>query len=360
MNCDLTQSNRSANRRSRKLILGILLAMTPWITMEAQEYNPEEEILKAYELRLSGKTQQAKSLLKGVLDRDSTNAMAHFEMARTKQHPHGWTNIDRAIHYDPENPMYIFYRANLFMLGAYMAMHEDDNAVASKRIKNCCNNLKNVLKIEPDCRESLLFLVDLYTNLPAELGGDRGEAEKYLEQLKSVDPLYAAQGKIFLAAEEINIVDFWKEYLNIHGESQDALVKLGKAHLLNNDTDNAAICFDKVIAGDPSRTILYLHVARAHLYNAMRGGPQEEITKLNEQILLYLESTEEKPVTIEAWCYGWLGTGAQKTGDKEKADEYLGKAKELMPNYSRATALPAIDGPPNVIAYHFSSYFSPF
>jgi hypothetical protein len=113
---------------------------------------------------------------------------------------------------------------------------------------------------------------------------------------------------------------------------------------------------------DPSQNELYLHIARAHLYNAM-GDPEKEdasLDGLKENIKLYLEKEENKAQSIEAWCYGWLWRAEDKQGNAEKSEEYRNKAKAIMPEYPRSTAIPKVDGPPNVIAYNFSSYFSPF
>jgi hypothetical protein len=91
------------------------------------------------------------------------------------------------------------------------------------------------LKIKPDCKESLLFLVDLYGNLPPEMGGSKNNAEKYLISLKNVDPLYAAQGELYLAGDKVDIVEHWQTYIDEHGKSQEAMIKLGKANLMKND-----------------------------------------------------------------------------------------------------------------------------
>ena len=94
----------------------------------------------------------------------------------------------------------------------------------------------------------------------------------------------------------------------------------------------------------------------------MRGGdnPDEELNKFKENINLYINAGITKPKAIEAWCYGWLGMIEKRQGNNKLADKYIDQAKRLMPNYPRFTAIPTIDQPPNVVAYQYKSYFSPF
>lgn len=322
------------------------------------------EINKAYEIRMNGKVEEAKEVLKTVLESDSTDAMAHYEMSRALEDKGKDHHINKALLYDPQNTMYRFYRANLYMLSAYKAMHKNETEQINKNIKKCCEFLNSILEIKPNCKESLLFLIDIYGTLPKEMGGNIEQAHIYLNRLKQVDPLYAAQGTLILSSKEkdLDIVDYWQKYIDENGENKDALVKLGKANLLKNDLGKAKACFDKVIDKDPSQNLLHLHIARAHLYNAMRGNENSdnELLEFKKNINLYLELEEKKPVNIEAWCYGWLGRIEEKQGNKEQAGKYFTRAKELMPDFPKYTAIPKVDEPPNLITYTFSSYFSPF
>ena len=131
---------------------------------------------------------------------------------------------------------------------------------------------------------------------------------------------------------------------------------------MTDDRVKAKECFNKVIKRDPEQVILYLDVARAHLYGAMRGGDKhdEELNKFKENIHLYLNTVVKKTKLIEAWCYGWLGMVEGRLGNNNLGDEYIAKAEKLIPNYPRFTAIPTIDQPPNVVAYQYKSYFSPF
>ncbi|GAA4270650.1 tetratricopeptide repeat protein [Hyunsoonleella aestuarii] len=339
-----------------------VLAMQPMFLLYCQ--NNTNEIIKAYELRMDGHTEEAINVLSKIIRSDSTNALAYFELARSLENDKKIDHIIKALDYDSKNLKYRFYLANLHMLEAYKAMKTNNKELITKNLNLCTETLKNILAIKPDCRESLLFLIDIYGSLPEEIGGNMDIAKTYLKTLKSVDLLYAAQGELILKSKEpdFDIVKHWKTYIDTNGESNEALVKLGKAYLMTNKKVKAKECFNKVINRDPQQVILYLDVARAHLYGAMRGGDKQdkELNKFKENVLLYLNTAVKKPQLIEAWCYGWLGMVEGRLGNNKLGDEYIDKAEKLIPNYPRFTAIPAIDLAPNVVAYQYKSYFSAF
>ena len=338
------------------------LAMQPILSLCSQ--NNTNQIIKAYELRMDGHTEESINILSKIITSDSTNALAHFEIARAMENDMKTDHIIKALNYEPKNLVYRFYLANLQMLEAYKAMKTNNKELITKNVILCTETLKSILAIKPDCRESLLFLIDIYGSLPDEMGGNINMANTYLKTLKSEDLFYAAQGELILKSKEpdFDIVNYWKSYIDTNGDSNEALVKLGKAYLITDDKVKAKECFNKVIKRDPEQIILHLDVARAHLYGAMRGGDKndEELIKFKENVNLYLNTALKKPKLIEAWCYGWLGMVEGRLGKNKLRDKYIAKAEKLIPNYPRYTAIPTIDQPPNMNAYQYKSYFSPF
>lgn len=342
--------------------LAFFLAIQPEISLFCQ--NETDEIIKAYELRMDGHSEGAIDILTKVLESNPQNAMAHFEMARSLENDNKNDHINKALEYDPGNLAYNFYQANLQMLEAYKGMKTNNKEMITKNLDLCKVTLKHILTLEPDCKETLMFLVDIYGSLPEEMGGNREIAETYLNTLRTVDPLYAAQGELTLKLKEgdVDLVEYWKDYLAASDDSNEALIKLGKAYLMSDDIEKAQEPFNRVIKSDSAQAILYLDVARAYLYTAMRGGDglDESLKAFKENIHRYLDTAVKKPKLIEAWCYGWLGMVESKQGNTKQADEYSAKAKKLITNYPRYTALPTIDQPPNSITYQYRSYFSPF
>ena len=101
------------------LMLIFLLAFTSAFSACAKD---EKAVMEAYEFRMNGKVDQAVELLEIILKEDSTNAMAHFEMARTLNYMNlmgskeADLHLEKALEYDSTNLVYVYYNAkNCFL-----------------------------------------------------------------------------------------------------------------------------------------------------------------------------------------------------------------------------------------------------
>jgi tetratricopeptide (TPR) repeat protein len=335
----------------------------------SQGEKTEDQIMQAYELRINGKAGEAKTKLEKILQQDPANPVAYYEMSRLMGSM-DIMNVDTSIYYlnkaaelDPDNSLYAFSIANQILLKAYIAGHEENNESQVKQIiGEACDAFQHVLDIKPDCKESMMYLIDVYGSLPEEMGGDKDRAKYWVQELESIDKFYGARGMFILLQEDSSETGYWKNYIADNGESNEALELLGRAYLMTGDIGNAENCFNKIIESDPSRQILLLHLARGHIMRMwQRKASEEEAMPLaKEYILKYLSGDQEKPVCVEAWCYGTLSRLEKGLGNSEKSDEYLEKAKSLKPDFSRAFAIPYIETPPDDTSYSFSSYFRPF
>jgi hypothetical protein len=95
---------------------------------------------------------------------------------------------------------------------------------------------------------------------------------------------------------------------------------------------------------------------------------EDRSSKSNESNILaakkymntYLNSKINKPDCTVAWIYGQLSRLEGASGNEEQAKIYFEKAKSIKSDFSRASALPSVDDPPNRLKYSYSSYFRPF
>jgi len=338
----------------------LLLMLLP--SSKGQDLIVNEQIMKAYELRQMNKKDEAKSVLSEILKKDQTNAMAYFELYRLDPE-NGLENLEKTVELSPTNTYYKFELANAYMLKAYIAMQMGKEEDVEQPLKKCETTLKEVLIVKPDCKESLMFLIDLYSAF--EDLGSKAEAEKLYHKLEIIDPLYAAQAKYNLYESENDPGEYWDNVLAINGEKADFLEKYGMACLNMGNIEKAKELFAKVMMKDNNKKTLNLQIARAHLYKAMRADDEsrkKEIVEIQKYINLYLNDEEAKAKSIEAWCYGWLGMLEMREGDPEKGKILLEKAKQIYPEFSRATALPSTDKdlPPGSEKYVYKSYFMPF
>lgn len=329
--------------------------------------NVDKTVMEAFELRINGKPDQAKTLLLTALKNDSTNAAAYFELARTLNYMNlrGSAEADKALKnalkYDPENVIYAYYNAKNCFLKAYIAMQTGgDNA--KDLIKNVCSEFVQVLEMKPDYPEAMMYLVEIYGMLPENMGGDKIKAEEYTQKLEKLNKFYGAKARLIMMPEETDMIGYWKNYIAENGEDCLSLKELGVSLLFKDDINGAKENFNKAIAIDKSQNIRLLDLARYHMMKVMQNkdAATVELPKSKEYIEKYLETLPEPIPPIKAWAIGMQAKIEMFSGNNEKAEKLMEKAKTLDAHFSRVSAIPsaALFVPPNKIDHHFRSFFS--
>ncbi|NQU51702.1 MAG: hypothetical protein HQ522_04095, partial [Bacteroidetes bacterium] len=276
--------------------MGLLIVLTLNTSIVFSSCKESDKVvLEAYELRIDGKTDQAKELLLNILEEDSTNATAYFELARTLNYMNIMGSeeasqaIQTALKYDPDNIVYAYYNAKNCFLKAYIAMHQEaDNT--KDLINDVCNEFVKVLEMKSDYPEALMYLVEIYGMLPEDMGGDKIKAEEYARKLEKMDKFYGVKARLVLMPEGSDMVKYWKNYIAKNGEDCKALKELGVANLFNDDIDSAQESFTKAIALDKSQNIRLLDLSRFHMMKVMqnRDAAEAELPKSKVYIEQYL------------------------------------------------------------------------
>jgi len=331
------------------------------------------EVLKAFELRMGGKVDEAKLLLEGILKKDSTNAMAHFEMARLKHYlltGGGGIKIDdilvsinKAATYDPQNVTYAYYKAIVHFLNAFMAMQTGTTEV-KKKIEITCVQFKKVLAMKPDYHEAALYLVEIYGMLPKDMGGDSTKAQEYAVGLESKSKYFGSRARAVLTVKGTDMVKFWLDRVDQEKKNADFLAEAGKAYLNNDDLVNAEKYFIEAIQSDPSKNILLLDLARYHMMVVMQNKDLANTNLPLAKAFLerYLKTVPEPIVPLKAYAMGLLTRTEMFLGNKTEADKMMEAAKSLDKYFSRAMGIPTLllfDSPEQQMHHHFS-FFSPF
>ena len=329
----------------------------------------DKAVLEAFELRIDGKTDQAKELLLTILKEDSTNAAAHFELSRTLNYMNlmGSKEADSALKaslkYDPENVGYAYYTAKNCFLKAYIAMQTGGDNVQDL-INDVCDEFVKVLEMKPGYPEALMYLVEIYGMLPENMGGDKIKAEEYTRKLEKLDKFYGAKARLVMMPEGTDMVEYWNNYITQNGDNCTVLKELGVANLFNDDIESAKKSFEKAIALDKSQNIRLLDLSRFHMMKVMQNkdAAKEELPKSKEFIEQYLTSTPEPIPPLKAYAIGMLVKTEMFSGNKAEAEKLMEEAKSLDPYFSRAFGIPslAIFEPPGKMDRHFMSFFSPY
>ena len=359
------QIEKSGNKSL--FIIGILVfsIVCPGLAVKA----PDKNARTAYELRLSGKVDDAKALLEKLIKEDSTSAPAYFELARTQHHMmlggSGFkpadilSTINKAVEYDRDNVIYAYYQANICFLNAY-ASKENTN----EYVTNACDAFKEVLKLKPDYKEAILTLVEIYGLLPAETGGDKAVAESYAKSLAGMDEFYSAKANAILMEEGADKVTYWENVIKENPKCAQASEELGKAYFFKDDIEKGAMYMKQAMELNPENKLPQLNIARAHVMMLMQNkGDKDKNLELAESAFKqYLDDSPDAIISLKAYAKGWISKIKRFTGDEEGSNKLMAEAKALDPYFSMAFGVPSeyLYSPPDEISTYFSSYFSPF
>lgn len=333
----------------------------------------ENEVKKAFDLRMKGQVDEARSLLENILTKDSTLAMAHYEMARLKLYMfvgRGSASIDeiaseagKAVNFEPANVVYAYYLAMAKFMNAFMAMQMQKEDVKGL-VQETCVQFEKVLALKPDYHEAMLYLVEMYGMLPPDMGGDSLKATAYAEKLAAMDGYYGALAKAALADESTDFVKFWEDLLAKDQKNSSLMTEVGKAYLYKNDLVNAEKYFNEAMKADPSMNYLILNLARYQMYTVMQNQDKAstELPIAKTYVEKYLDSKPEPIIPMKAYSIGMLSIFERFLGNKEEADKREAEARSLDPYFSQASGLPMLllFDPPDKICHHYFSFFRPF
>jgi tetratricopeptide (TPR) repeat protein len=315
----------------------------------------DKAVMEAYELRMNGKADEAKAMLEQVISDEPDNALAHYELARTKYHialsdleeseitPEDiQQSIDKAIENDPDNVIYRFFAGYIASQSAYMAIKRDQPDVKEK-VANVCSAYESVLKLKPDYHEAILCLAQIYGLFPEDRGGDKSKAEQYAKKLEEMDEIFGAKARAILLPDEVDRVDYWQKVLDKHEGNAEVIRELGRNYLFKDQVEDGVKCFEEAVRIDPGQNILFLDLARYHIYEGLGDKKLRDTAwPLAEKAFKrYLDSEPIPP--LKAFALNLWSRIKRGMGDQEGADELREKAETIDPYYSKATGVPTPD-----------------
>ena len=317
----------------------------------------DDAATEAYELRMKGKVDQARTLLEETLAKTPDNAAAYYELARTQMHmalgnpknleqdfADAQKSIDQAVAHDSQQVMYHTFAGHVAFFQAYYALMLGKPDLKDHFIK-ACNAFEAALKIKPDYPQVMLYLVELHGQFPENAGADKSKAAAYAaatgkQRTTSMlprpsrycprNPVVLSSGRLLLSKNQ--------------PENADVLEELGKAHLRENQVEQAVKCFEQAIERDPGKTYLFLDLSIYHTFRAMRARNsdkelfQESLPAGDAAITRYLNSKPIHP--MEAYALGVQSKYKSAGGDQKQAQQLIKRAKTLDPYFSKATGAP--------------------
>jgi len=364
----------------RRIAAAVVLwaALAPGLCVQAAYGQTESTNIAgdAYKLRMQGKVDDARILLEKTIRENPGDAAANYELARTMMHialgnPRRLTEslaeaqrcMAKAEEDDPNNVIYPFFDGHVALLQAYPSIMQD-RSDAKKRVARLCGAFELALKLKPDYRQAMLYLVEIYGTLPQNQGGDKAKAEKYATQLEGLDAVFGAKARSILMPGPANNIDYWQTVLKQHEGDADVLEELGKAYLRADNVDDAVACFEKAIKIDPGRAYLFLDLSIYHTWSAMQAENGSELFRKavasgDAAVTRYLDSNPVLP--MRAYALGVQYKYKAHSGHRQQADELLKQAQALDPYFSKATGAPNPDLfiPPDEVSHNHRYLFRP-
>lgn len=334
----------------------------------------DDAVAKAYQLRLDGKVDEAKTLLNDRIAANPADAAAYYELARVYYYmgpgdmkniqstiESGQKSIQKAVELDPSNPVYRYFAARVSFFKAYMAMQSDEEH-AKEHVVTICRAYEAVLDSKPDYGEPMLNLVELYGGMPEELGRDTARAAQYESRLQVIDPVLAGKGHCIMMPDDFDRIAYWKDMAKQHPGDMRALEELGKTCLREGKTNQGVDYLKKVMNAEPSNSVLYLVIANHHIMNVW----QDEQAK-GKSIPLAMQAVNDflatKPIApLKAYALGMLAKLNYAQEKKAEGDKCLEEAKAADAYFSKASAIPLADlfVPPGEISHNHRFLFQPF
>lgn len=349
---------------------GVMLASLLVLPLTSGAEGDANRIEKAYQLRVTGNPDSARTILEQTLLADTTNAAAWYGLARV-HHQIGLGNplsllrefevLDRlarkAVRYDPDNLAYTYYKAYISFFRAYGSLMREQQD-APERIAEVIAAYQAVLELDPDFHEARLYLIEVLS-APEEIGGDLDEAVVHVNRLEERDPIMGAKARDIVLGEEVDRVQFWQKKLEEHPGNAEVMEQLGKAYLYKSKTEEGVQQLEEALQADPARQYLLLDIAKYHMM-AFRMDPSQgetALTKARAAIERYLETDPIGP--LKAYALNAWSRIERNLGAEEVAEMLLAEATEADPHVSKAFA------PPPAILFtkpgevsHFHRYFS--
>ncbi len=353
----------------------LILAMfaTTLIVACSGKHMSDRIVQEAFNIRVSGNCDKAKLILEDVLRRDSSNAIANYEMARLQHYmllgrgdvkvDDILSSINKAVESEPDNVIYAYYQAMSTFFDAFMAMQMANDQVKDK-VDITFSKFERVLELKPDYHEASMYLIELYGLLPRDMGGDSLKAAQLAAKLAESDKYFGSKAKAVLLPESANHLAFWENLLAADPTNTGYLVEAGKACLFQDNPAKAEDYFNRSMASDPSRNIHLLDLARYHLYKVMRNGElgPTELPIAKTYLEKYLNSTPEPNIPLKAYTIGWQARVEMFLGNQAVSERLMEEAKKLDPYFSGASGIPSLllFDPPDQISHQYFSFFSPY
>jgi len=278
--------------------------------------------LEAFNLRMSGKLEEAGRVLNKALKADRENSRALFESARLsfamKDIDSAQKSIRKAIKQDPDNARYHYWSGIFAVYGGVKKHHKLLTVLGMPgQFSRARKSFGKTIKLKPDHYEARLRLIELYQRLPWMLGGRTSKAREHVQELEQLDPIYGAKGRCTILATTDEREALWGNVVAEHEDDAVAHRELGRILRLAGKKQEAIVHFSKALELAPDWKDVLLDLARCH-----------QTAQYYQQ---YLDSVPALPLPKRVRIMRWLGNLEKERGNTKKAEHLLEQVEILAP-----------------------------
>jgi tetratricopeptide (TPR) repeat protein len=319
---------RRTEMKQAILTSGLVLLLLLCGTVYSREQEEMSVAEKAFQLRIDGKSQQAKEVLSKYLKQDPNDAITQFEYSRTLCYLFDLESAEKhaalAAKLDEDNPRYHYWQG---MCGTYLYIdqaHHKGN-LDSSIIKRSMAAFEKAIELKPDYHEARYLLINLFNNNEADQGGNPKKARQHAEYLMENDLDYGLQA--LMVVEQNQSLD-WKikQYRDaLVKESDNAGLHAGIALLYaeSGQMDKSQEHINKAIELDDSQKDVLLDV----IFPLAMKKDYETAKSL---VRRYLELAVDEPAAMRAFGTFYLAKLEKMSGDPN-ADKTLEQSRQIDP-----------------------------
>ena len=312
------------------MTIGLVAFLFPLAAVFGGEQTEEISVpQKAYQLRMSGKSELAKKMLADYLEADSNDAVAQFEYSRVLCYLFELESAEKhavlAVQLDSDNPRYHYWQG---LCGTYLYIDQAHHKghLDPLILKRSIAALQKAIELKPDYHQARFMLVDMLNNNEPDQGGDQQKARQHAERLMEMDLDYGLQA--MMVVEQSRPMD-WKiqQYqAALAREPDNAGLHAGIVLLYaeSGKTDKMQQHLGKVLELDKRQKDVFLEIA-------FQIAMKQQYQAAKEMVQMYLDLAKDEPAPMRSFALFYLAKIEKMRGDPD-AEKTLKQSIQVDPD----------------------------
>jgi Flp pilus assembly protein TadD len=315
--------------RTHKANALAVLGLSIWIGTICHAAESQTPAHQAFNLRLGGESDSARSLLEGYLKNNETDAVAQFEYSRLMFYLMDFAAAEqaaqRATQLDQTKARYLYWLGKTATYRMVDLAHKQKTEAIPAEIQKAIKALEKSLALRPNFHVARKLIVDLYHNNPENWGGDKEKAIAHTEELERKDAGWGAAARLVVTDgnNPVERIKMYQQLLKKHPDNALLHQGLAKHYLAQRDQARAEVHLEKAIQFDPRSTELLLPLAFES------GARQQDYGQAARYVQRYLDSHTDGPAGQRAYALFLLAQIEQRQGNKERAKELSSSFRQL-------------------------------